>query len=360
MAQEFLHQLLQMKNRVQDVHDKEERCSICLEEYGTLSRETGTIEVEMRLPCNHCTGSACIAIWLKDHNSCPICRREFFPAQPRPYLEHGIMEDDEEEDDEEDIIEDVYEGVIGRRNPQDDLMNLIDHFCHKLLLGYDISALSLSIAQKLSESFEWGHSHSAWCIAAVSVYIASFLSREPRSPRHVDEVSGVGEDHLRSLYEEIYPQRESLADADMLLPLISSGDARLLNWPTQGSEATNAEIESGYVPQLSRRGCEEGCNELGLDTTIVELSNVLAGKMHDFLHDLRAVTGVAILVASYCMGNATPTFDRVAEIVGTPRHYLRSSCRYASECRDQFMTEEVLQYVNADMIEAVFIGLCGL
>ena len=350
-----------MKNRVQDVHDKEERCSICLEEYGTLSRETGTIEVEMRLPCNHCIGSACIAIWLKDHNSCPICRRKFFPAQPRPYLEHGIMEDDEEEEeDEDDIIEDVYEGVIGRSNPQDALRDLIGDYCHKLLLGHDIPALSLSIAQKLSESFEWGHHHSNSCIAAVSVYIASFLSREPRSPRHVDDVSAVGEHHLRSLYEEIYHQRESLADANMLLPLISSGDARLLNWPAQGSEATNAEIESEYVPQLLRRRCEEGCNELGLDTTIAEFSNVLAGKMNDFLPDLRRVTGVAILVASHCMGNATPTFDRVAEIVGTPRYSLRSSCRYAAECLDQLMTEEVLRYVNADMIEWVFVCLYGL
>ena len=98
MAEAFLYELLQAHNRV---NNQDERCCICLEEYGTLSRETGTIEVEMRLPCDHSIGSACIATWLKDNNSCPICRREFFPAQPRPYLEHGTL-DDQENDGAED------------------------------------------------------------------------------------------------------------------------------------------------------------------------------------------------------------------------------------------------------------------
>lgn len=95
MAAEFLRQLFQIENIVLS---DDSRCCICLADYGLLCTETGVIECEIRLPCNHVVGSFCVAKWLSPtqlgHNSCPLCRREFFPAQPRPYLEHGIMNDD--------------------------------------------------------------------------------------------------------------------------------------------------------------------------------------------------------------------------------------------------------------------------
>lgn len=50
------------------------------------------------MPCKHTFGSRCITKWLDPmdnaKNSCPLCRFSFFPAQPRPYLEHGVMGDD--------------------------------------------------------------------------------------------------------------------------------------------------------------------------------------------------------------------------------------------------------------------------
>ena len=87
MSQEYLNRLLSTpENRVQ------EECVICREPYGTLNTETGIIEAEIRLSCGHTVGSACIVTWLRDNNTCPHCRKEFFPRQPRPYLEHGIMD----------------------------------------------------------------------------------------------------------------------------------------------------------------------------------------------------------------------------------------------------------------------------
>ena len=74
-----------------------------------MSRETGLIKLQLRLPCGHVVGSECIAVWLKANNSCPICRREFFPAQPRPDLEDGMMEGQEEEDQVEEEEEDEEE-----------------------------------------------------------------------------------------------------------------------------------------------------------------------------------------------------------------------------------------------------------
>ena len=379
MAQKFLYQLLRMENRVQNKHDEEERCFICMEEYGTLSRETGAIEVEVRLPCNHCTGSACIATWLKDHNSCPICRREFFPAQPRPHLEHGTMDDDEE--DEEDRYDELDEDEIdaedydhfNRSDSEITIKELIEEYCQKLLLAENIPSLSLFIARKLSERDQWTQGHTKWCVAAVSIYIASSLSREPRSPRELYIVSLVDEDHIRSTYDEIHPFRDYLADDDMT-DLLSeavvtflldsnypsdAGYAHLLNWPTRGSESIDAEIEKEYMAQKLRQGCDEVCNELGLGTPIAELSKLITERLYGlrFLLHPRAVVGVGILVASYCMGNATVTFNRVAEIVRTDRHFLRTACQYAANYRDRLMTEELLSRVSRDMVEVVLTGL---
>ena len=277
------------------------------------------------------------------------------------------MDDEEEDDDEDDddsISEDDYDGVgelgdhVHRRpNEPRTLRELIEDYCHKLFLAYEIPTLSLFIAQKLSESDEWSDGHTEWCIVAVSIYIASSLSGEPRSPRQIHIVSAVGEDHIRSIYGEIYPHREQLADADMLslLSNTSSSDAYSLNWPTRGSELIDAEIEGEYMPRILRQGCEEGCNELGLDARIAEFSNVIAERIYNLgvlLHP-RAIIGAGILVASSCLGNSTVTFNRVAETVSTSTHFLRSACQYAYGYRDGLMTEELLCYVNRDIMEAV-------
>ena len=379
MAEKFLYQLLRMENRVKNVHDEEERCSICLEEYGTLSRETGTIEVEVRLPCNHCTGSACIATWLKDHNSCPMCRQEFFPAQPRPYLEHGIMGDGEEDEenqyadiDEDEIDADDYDH-FRRSESEITIKELIEEYCQKLLLADNIPTLSLFIARKLSEWNRWTQSHTKWCVAAVSIYVASFVSREPRSPRDIYIVSLVEEDHIRSTYEDVHPLREYLADDDMTEFLCDADVSYLvdhrwpsdqsywhiLNWPPRDSESMDTEVESEYMARKLRQGCDEVCNELGLGAGIAEFSKLLTDNLYGlrFLIHPRAVVGACILVASYCMGNATVTFNRVAELVRTDRHFLRTACQYAADHRDRLMTEDLLCRVNRDMVEAVFTGL---
>ena len=87
MSQEYLNRLLSTpENRVQG------ECVICLEPYNTMNTTTGVIEAQIKLSCGHTIGSACIVTWLRDNNSCPLCRETFFPRQPRPYLEHGFMD----------------------------------------------------------------------------------------------------------------------------------------------------------------------------------------------------------------------------------------------------------------------------
>ena len=49
MAKEFLGHLLKIENSVQS--NDRQRCTICLQDIGSLSSETGIIECQIRLPC---------------------------------------------------------------------------------------------------------------------------------------------------------------------------------------------------------------------------------------------------------------------------------------------------------------------
>ena len=56
MATEFLARILTIENIV--TSDGAQDCVVCQEKCGTLSPETGIMELEVRLPCGHTAGSA--------------------------------------------------------------------------------------------------------------------------------------------------------------------------------------------------------------------------------------------------------------------------------------------------------------
>lgn len=115
MAQQFLDGLPKLNS--EDLA-AESSCMICLEAYGNETEGKGTMEDAVRLPCGHDVGAACIRIWLslekEVKNSCPACRMIFYPAQPRPYMEHGAFEEEVEEEEEEE--DDDWHGARGRAN----------------------------------------------------------------------------------------------------------------------------------------------------------------------------------------------------------------------------------------------------
>lgn len=86
---------------------------ICLDRYDTETDEGDAVETVVRLPCGHDVGAECIRTWLSPdreaRNSCPACRMAFFPALPRPYMEHGTIEDAQDEEDD-------WHGARGRAN----------------------------------------------------------------------------------------------------------------------------------------------------------------------------------------------------------------------------------------------------
>ena len=115
MAQRFLEGLPNVR-KADLPHGAE--CMICLEEYGTVSSDNGTIEHAVLLPCLHHVGSECIAIWLSPGdglgNSCPLCRTIFFPVHLRD------IDDEDEEGDEDSDRDDDAEGDGWSENGEDD------------------------------------------------------------------------------------------------------------------------------------------------------------------------------------------------------------------------------------------------
>lgn len=341
MAAEFLYELLQLQNSVDHPN---ERCGICLEEYGTLSRETGTIEIEIRLPCSHTIGSACVVTWLKTNNTCPICRHEFFPAQPRPYLEHGIIDD--EDDDEQEV--------------QSDLSNtreLNDDYCAHLELDVAISMISELISQRLIESQYWSEGHTSWCIVAVSIYIASHLTGEPRSPREIATITGVETDHIRRTYDSIYPEREHLADEHLLSQLEEHFfEMAPLKWPAPGDEITDEQIEHNHILQMLRDGCQECCNELGLNAEHVSFSTRIAESVFaaGFMVALspRSTVAVSILMASHMVSRPfTPC--RIAEAICTPEDEVLSAYGLIHGSRYRFVQDSWPEEIDRGNMQSV-------
>lgn len=138
-----------------------------------MSRTTGYLELLIRLPCGHVVGSGCIARWLKEDNSCPFCRREFFPAWPRLDLENGIGEDEDHE------VEQSQNEEQRTRSRLAAVYRLCEDHCERLPLtnSYRIGVFSQRIAEDYASRPTWAH-HSADIIAAASVYLAcTFVGR---------------------------------------------------------------------------------------------------------------------------------------------------------------------------------------
>ncbi len=115
-----------------------QKCLICKEEYGTTTSETGTAERQIRLPCNakHMIGSECIVTWLEKHNTCPICRFEFFPAERTKSerleaLYVDVIDDEDmsylgEDTDDEDFMDEGGETSYEDENMSDDEEDMSD------------------------------------------------------------------------------------------------------------------------------------------------------------------------------------------------------------------------------------------
>ena len=112
---QFLSRLLRKQNTVPVEEGGGQECFICKEEYGHPSSGTETAETQVRLPCSdkHTVGANCIFQWLQSHNTCPVCRHQFFPKE-RNKVDRGeaslidLMDDEDVENGESDLEDEDF------------------------------------------------------------------------------------------------------------------------------------------------------------------------------------------------------------------------------------------------------------
>ena len=377
MAEEFCRALLRTSNIVASSDTEDQNCIICLQETGKMSLETGLVELKVRLPCEHVVGSGCIAVWFRTNNSCPLCRRVFFPAHQEQYLEDVNVQNQEEEYQEE---EDRWEDPEEEEEIEDMLLTECRDCSIQLRLDSRTIRVAQAIIQIVRRIYPFCDLINTVCdgnavrIIGMAIYIASSFTGQVRSPREICEVidvhgnrigdvHGVNGDQIRDNYRLIYAQRERLIN-DVI---IESLEGRDRVWPSIGpNDESDDHIEySRDLLTVRAHICTECANLRA--SPIVDLAqhiaaNVIRAGFHSFSHPEDSehlseleITGVSIYVASHLLGQ--PLSRRsIQGRIGKQYPDLRSTCiMVRDKCdplvRDDFCGNRGIQ-VSWESLEA--------
>ena len=189
--EELLHTESSDKLRLEA--DADDECAICQEMYSSPT----SAEYKIQLPChgNHTMGSKCIETWLRKHNTCPLCRQEFFPANQNdrgyPILdEDGTLYDLDESGNEIEVGWD--DGIIRDGYNQEQLdfdlyytRQFIHQHCHELGLrapGDLVMHIALELAQRVCYyrvPMDNPTPVDLFNLAAACVYMASHITCRP-------------------------------------------------------------------------------------------------------------------------------------------------------------------------------------
>ncbi|KAF6228013.1 hypothetical protein HO133_007741 [Letharia lupina] len=209
MAEEFLAQLRYVRRGVLEKGDQ--RCFICMEDYGTTPSENGTIERAVILPCNHIMGSECISTWLSPraqggagNNTCPVCRHVLFRRVQRPPIPQP-------NDAEHMRIHTV-------------LVNRCVGLSAQLGLNHmpEIAGMARWIANHIHDIFAFemiereNDDRFVRSVAAASIYMASHLLGDGRSLEMIESCALSGDDPIRSAYALLYLHRYDIINTQLL------------------------------------------------------------------------------------------------------------------------------------------------
>ncbi len=212
--QTFLAQLLNVKNVVQAAEGED--CTICKEPYSMLSSDSEIAEKQIRLPCDtkHTVGSNCITIWLQEHNTCHICRHEFFP-NPETGNNNGD-EDEVDEDPWSDWGEELQDVGVG--------LPEMKFLCQKLCdnLGFEapdhIRDIASQVAQRVwyTDIVQAEPSYEEnFYLAAACVYMASHLICRRVRTRDIVRVSPLTRDGILHAYGLLDQMLDGILDENL-------------------------------------------------------------------------------------------------------------------------------------------------
>ena len=312
------------------------------------------MELRVRLPCEHVVGSGCIAVWLRTNNSCPLCRRVFFPAHPEQYLEDIDVQSQEEDYEEE---EDRWE--------QEQIENMLLRNCRSFSFQLVLDHTTTEIAQMITRN-TWRIypfcdlidnicNDNAVRLIGLAIYIASSLTGHPRSPREICKVRdvdgtehGVNGDQIRDHYHLIHRQRERFINDDVL----ESSEGHDIVWPSlDPNEESDDHIENSRDIPAARAHCETECAYFQVPPLMVDLAqhiaaNVIRAGFHMFIHPENSerlsdseISGVSMYIASHLLGQ--PLSRRsLHDRIGYRYTDVRSTCIMVRDKCDPLVTDD--------------------
>ena len=354
MSQAFLNHLLSAtENRV--VSGEDGNCMICLEDYNKLNTSTGIIESEVRLPCGHQVGSSCIVTWLQAHNSCPACRATFFPAQPRPYLEHGIMD-----------------GGM----PRTEAVSLIREWC--LAFGdfvplYPVVFVARSIARHFIQSYQH-QNRDQRSMVAVSIYMASHLVRQPKTPTEIFPVIGISPEEIRHVYRQAYPNRMQFIAAEDIEVLAGGNIEGMLAFlprpdrenDIMDNDEDRRELQSQHVrPNLLYEDRDSFflwiIDQIGPDYSgiSIDISREILQESSLGLRSPRLVATISLYMAKHLLG-FQPSFRRIASSVDIDEGTLETAYARIYRLRHQLIKPSILSHIALENLPKALEALPAL
>lgn len=368
MSQQFLERLLSTEeNHMRS--DQGANCMVCYEDYNTLNASTGVVEWEIRLPCGHQLGSSCIVTWLRANNNCPACRAVFFPAQPRPYLDHSIMNPNRPRMARVPTRPVVRADVLTR------------NFClafHDRDFSDIVSVVSRGMARYLMRIFE---NHTQQEIAATSIYMASHLVGQPKTPTEISRVAGVSPNRIQSVYRQVYPERMQFIGASSLAIIAGDhveGMLAFLPAPDDGNGVMGEEEERQELQRYHIRlhdlseqverilsmnlGGSRSVSVISEDIATRIIGDIHSGGALESISGLRSprlIVAIGLYMASHLLGLQTSP-RRIADLVGIDERTLKWAYGRVYPQRNLLIKSGMLPYIGLENLPRALEALPAL
>ena len=348
MAKIFLHQLLASQDLL-DSGDND-RCFVCLQTYGTLT-DSGAIEREVQLLCNHSLGSMCIATWLKASVNCPICRKELFPDQSHREFEEETVEDEIpnhpvavplvsfDDDLTGQVVRDCYDSFGLAEHVFHDAFRIFQPTYGTVKVWLQAAGLDLHV------------------VACITMFIVLYLLGYPRPLSEFSSNLLVDESDIpdfRSCWAVMYDNRESLIDPSMLEVLGKGNMEFNLAWlpePDFHEAAIYAqnEVTSGPVNASTlRMSSEQICQALRNGYLIVGLVKYLAGNIYESPYldvpSCDSIVSAALFMAFHLVGTQR-SYEQVHEITGVSVGIIRRTYHQLYPNRRSLVKAGSLEYI---------------
>ena len=285
-----------------------------------MSSETGIIECAIRLPCDHLVGSHCLATWFHHNNSCPICRREFFSASPRPRLQFetagGSSDGDGDDDDHAAGSASSSSDDGGEEGDSETrltrLLRDTRRFSHRLRLVYAAEYLAQLIANRMFD-MDALLDCRLWHKAAISNFVAANLVHYRVTLDEISALTNTTQGILLNCYRLFYPERETVINGEFLFLLredpqrATRGDLPVLDWPSP-------DFTGGWWYTIADK------LETQTGTDLIEHSRriflILVNQRYLNSESSSKVAALSIYLAS-CLGHTPPTScGEIASAVG--------------------------------------------